>query len=35
MTAKDLQLHDVTANGIRIHYAEQGAGPLVLLCHSS
>jgi pimeloyl-ACP methyl ester carboxylesterase len=23
----------VTANGIRMHYAEQGAGPLVLLCH--
>ena len=33
MMVKDLQQHDVTANGIRIHYAEQGGGPLVLLCH--
>src|SRR5271167_4707525 len=23
----------VEANGIRLHIAEQGAGPLVLLCH--
>ena len=23
----------VEANGIRIHLAEQGSGPLVLLCH--
>ena len=23
----------VEANGIRIHLAEQGTGPLVLLCH--
>jgi hypothetical protein len=23
----------VEANGIRIHFAEQGSGPLVLLCH--
>ncbi len=23
----------VEANGIRIHIAEQGSGPLVLLCH--
>jgi pimeloyl-ACP methyl ester carboxylesterase len=30
---KDLQQRDVSANGIRIHFAEQGAGPLVLLCH--
>jgi pimeloyl-ACP methyl ester carboxylesterase len=33
MTVKALQQHDVTANGIRVHYADQGAGPLVLLCH--
>ncbi len=25
--------HTVDANGIKIHYAEAGAGPLVLLCH--
>ncbi len=25
--------HAVTTNGIRIHVAEQGAGPLVVLCH--
>jgi len=29
----DLQHRDVTANGIRIHFVEQGSGPLVLLCH--
>ena len=29
----DLQHRDVAANGIRIHCAELGAGPLVLLCH--
>ena len=33
MTVKALQQHDVTANGIRVHYADQGAGPLVVLCH--
>jgi pimeloyl-ACP methyl ester carboxylesterase len=33
MTANELQQRDVTANGIRVHLAEQGAGPLVLLCH--
>jgi pimeloyl-ACP methyl ester carboxylesterase len=33
MTVKDLQQRDVTANDIRIHYVEQGTGPLVLLCH--
>jgi pimeloyl-ACP methyl ester carboxylesterase len=33
LTVKDLQHHDVRANGIRIHVAEQGTGPLVLLCH--
>jgi pimeloyl-ACP methyl ester carboxylesterase len=30
---KDLQQRDVSANGIRIHFAEQGMGPVVLLCH--
>ena len=25
--------HTVEANGIRVHVAEQGAGPLVVLCH--
>ena len=25
--------HVVDANGLRMHVAEQGAGPLVLLCH--
>jgi pimeloyl-ACP methyl ester carboxylesterase len=29
----ELQQHAVTANGIRIHLAEQGTGRLVLLCH--
>ena len=33
MTVKDFQQHDVTANGIRVHYAARGTGPLVLLCH--
>jgi pimeloyl-ACP methyl ester carboxylesterase len=33
MTANDLQHRDVTVNGIRMHFAEQGSGPLVLLCH--
>jgi pimeloyl-ACP methyl ester carboxylesterase len=28
-----LQHRDAAANGIRIHYVEQGTGPLVLLCH--
>ena len=28
-----LQHRTVEANGIRMHYAEQGEGPLVLLCH--
>ena len=27
------QHRDATANGIRVHYVEQGTGPLVLLCH--
>jgi pimeloyl-ACP methyl ester carboxylesterase len=29
----ELRQRAVTANGIRIHFAEQGKGPLVLLCH--
>ncbi len=33
MTVHDLQQRDATANGIRVHYVEQGTGPLVLLCH--
>jgi pimeloyl-ACP methyl ester carboxylesterase len=33
MTQQDIQQRDATANGIRIHYAELGTGPLVLLCH--
>ncbi len=28
-----LRHRDVDANGIRIHLAEQGEGPLVLMCH--
>ncbi len=30
---QDIQQRNATANGIRIHYAELGKGPLVLLCH--
>lgn len=33
MTALNFQHHDVTANGIRMHFVERGTGPLVLLCH--
>ena len=33
MTANDSQRRDVWTNGIRMHVAEQGVGPLVLLCH--
>ena len=29
----ELVHHTVETNGIRMHMAEQGAGPLVLLCH--
>jgi pimeloyl-ACP methyl ester carboxylesterase len=29
----DLQHRDVTVNGIHVHFAEQGTGRLVLLCH--
>jgi pimeloyl-ACP methyl ester carboxylesterase len=30
---ENLRHREVDANGIRIHFAEQGKGPLVLLCH--
>ena len=33
MPVNDLRHRELTANGIRIHIAEQGAGPPVLLCH--
>src|SRR3984957_2174904 len=33
MTANNSQQRDVWTNGIRMHVAEQAAGPLVLLCH--
>ena len=29
----DLETRDVTVNGITLHVATQGEGPLVLLCH--
>ena len=29
----DLQHKFVNTNGIRMHYVEQGSGPLVVLCH--
>jgi len=29
----DITHHTADANGIKIHYAEAGAGPLVILCH--
>src|SRR5579871_982209 len=29
----ELKHHSVTVNGIRMHVAEQGEGPLVVLCH--
>jgi pimeloyl-ACP methyl ester carboxylesterase len=29
----DLQHHFVTSNGIKMHYVEQGSGPLVVMCH--
>src|SRR5260221_1309774 len=29
----ELQHKFVDTNGIRMHYVEQGAGPLVVLCH--
>jgi pimeloyl-ACP methyl ester carboxylesterase len=32
-TSVPLQHRTLTANGIRMHIAEEGAGPLVLLCH--
>jgi pimeloyl-ACP methyl ester carboxylesterase len=33
MASSALRHHSITANGIRFHLAEQGEGPLVLLCH--
>lgn len=33
MAASALRHHDLACNGIRLHVAEQGEGPLVLLCH--
>ncbi len=32
MTA-EIKHHNVSVNGVRLHLAEQGEGPLVLLCH--
>src|SRR5215831_9753317 len=29
----DLQHHFVTTNAIKLHYVEQGSGPLVVMCH--
>src|SRR5437899_11761164 len=29
----DIQRRTIETNGIRMHIAEQGAGPLVVLCH--
>ena len=29
----ELKHHSVTVNGIRMHVAEQGSGPLVVMCH--
>jgi pimeloyl-ACP methyl ester carboxylesterase len=31
--SEGLRRHFAYSNGIRIHYVEQGEGPLVLLCH--
>ena len=31
--AAELKHHTLTVNGIRMHVAEQGTGPLVLMCH--
>jgi pimeloyl-ACP methyl ester carboxylesterase len=33
MMVEVLQHRETSANGIRIHFVEQGEGPLVLLCH--
>jgi pimeloyl-ACP methyl ester carboxylesterase len=30
---EEVKHHFVESNGIRMHVAEQGEGPLVLLCH--
>ncbi len=29
----ELQHHFVTTNGVKMHYVEQGSGPLVVMCH--
>ena len=29
----ELQHHTVQTNGIKMHYVEQGTGPLIVLCH--
>jgi pimeloyl-ACP methyl ester carboxylesterase len=31
--AAELKHHTLNVNGIRMHVAEQGTGPLVLMCH--
>ena len=31
--AAELKHHTLTVNAIRMHVAEQGTGPLVLMCH--
>jgi pimeloyl-ACP methyl ester carboxylesterase len=31
----EIRHHFVSVNGIRMHYAEAGAGPLVLMCHGA
>ena len=33
MMPTDMTHHMMEANGIRMHIAEQGTGPTVLLCH--
>ncbi len=33
MNSSDIKHHTVATNGIRLHVAEQGQGPLVILCH--
>ena len=33
MTTTDIRYHSHSVNGIRVHVAEAGKGPLVLLCH--
>ena len=31
--SRELKHHALTVNGIRMHVAEQGTGPLVIMCH--